>query len=250
MDKVKISAVTYLNSKPLIYGLRHLPIQERIELSLDIPSVCADKLLSGAVDVGLVPVAVLPGLREHHVLGDCCIGAVGPVSSVMLYSNVPLEHIDSVYLDYQSRTSVKLVQVLARNYWNIRPRWMPAEEGYEAAAVSGTTGAVIIGDRTFSLNGKYAYQYDLAEEWNRFTGLPFVFACWVANRPLEAAFVEEFSEAVRYGISRRDEAIAEWAGSSHYPVDAKTYLEKYISYHLDAVKREGMSRFLELASAL
>ncbi|HTF05926.1 MAG TPA: menaquinone biosynthesis protein, partial [Bacteroidia bacterium] len=178
--------MSYLNSKPFIYGLEKLPPKD-CELSLDIPSECARKLLSGEVEIGLVPVAVLKSMPQYHIISDYCIGAVGKVDSVKLYSEVPLEKIDEVLLDYQSRTSVALVKILAKELWKINPRWSPAQEGFETE-ISGTKAAVIIGDRTFSLpgpkdssRGKYSYEYDLSEAWFTLTGLPFVFAVWASR---------------------------------------------------------------------
>src|SRR6185369_11597556 len=115
----------------------------------------------------------------HHIISDYCIGADGDVGSVLLLSDVPMSEIKNVLLDYQSRTSVTLAQVLADKYWRIKPRWTDAKENYERD-IKGTTAGVVIGDRTFALKNKFKYTYDLSGEWKIFTGLPFVFACWVA----------------------------------------------------------------------
>ena len=131
-SKIKLSVVSYLNSKPFIFGLEKPWMKEHIELELDIPSVCAMKLLTGKVDVGLVPIAILPELKEYHLLTDYCIGANGDVNSVLLVSQVPLESISRVLLDYQSRTSVLLTRVLAKRFWKINPEWEAAEADYES----------------------------------------------------------------------------------------------------------------------
>ena len=110
MNKIKISAVSYLNSKPFIYGLHHSNLFNEIELSQDIPSVCAQKFIDEKVDIGLIPITVIPKLKEYYIISDYCIGAVGKVSSVMLYSDVPLNAIKNILLDYQSLTSVTLIQ--------------------------------------------------------------------------------------------------------------------------------------------
>ena len=183
VQKIRVSAVSYLNTLPFLYGINNSEIKSQLDLSLDMPSDCAKKLLSGEVDLGLVPVAILPQLKEYHIVSDYCIGAVGNVDSVALYSDVPLNEIKEIYLDYQSKTSVNLVQILAEKYWNISPKWINAKAGFENK-IQGTTAAIIIGDRTFNLPKSYQYKYDLAEQWLEFTGLPFVFACWVANKEL------------------------------------------------------------------
>jgi chorismate dehydratase len=249
MQKIKISVVSYLNSKPFIYGLEHSALIDKIDLQLDIPSVCAQKLLDGQVDIGLIPVAVLPYLKERYIISDYCIGAVGKVASVMLYSDVPLNEIGSVLLDYQSRTSVTLVKVLAKNFWKIGPEWINAETDYENK-ISGTTAAVIIGDRTFGLNDKYRYVYDLAEEWQKFTGLPFVFACWTANKQLPAGFINEFNSALQKGLDSRPELIKEIGKSNKYAVDIGVYLTQNIDYIYDTDKKKALELFLSYLTDL
>ncbi|HEX8517360.1 MAG TPA: menaquinone biosynthesis protein [Bacteroidia bacterium] len=247
MQKIKVSVVSYLNSKPFIYGLEHSGIKDLIDLQLDIPSVCAQKLIDGEVDLGLVPVAVIPKLQESHIIGDYCIGAVGKVASVMLYSDVPLSEIESVLLDYHSRTSVTLVQVLAREYWKINPNWVKAGTGFEDKIEAGTAG-VIIGDRTFGLEGKYRYAFDLSEEWQKFTGLPFVFACWVANRELPREFITEFNQALETGLKKRPQLIKQIEAEGTYKTDIGLYLNKSISYELDEDKKKALELFLSYLS--
>lgn len=248
MNKTKISAVSYLNAKPFIYGLQHSPIIKKVTLALDIPSVCAQKLMDGTVAVGLVPVAVIPHLKEHYIISDYCIGAEGKVASVMLYSNVPLAQISEVLLDYQSRTSVTLVQVLAANLWKINPKWTNAAQGYENQ-VKDTTAAVIIGDRNFGLERKYQYSYDLAEEWQKLTGLPFVFACWVANKKLSQRFINDFNVALKFGLDNRLNLVSELSKS--YPAtDVANYLYQSIQYTYDAPKKKALNLFLDYLSKL
>lgn len=249
IDKIKISAVSYLNSKPFIYGLQHSKLIDEIDLQLDIPSVCAQKLIDGKVDIGLIPVAILPQLKEKYIITDYCIGAEGKVASVMLYSNVPLQEITKILLDYQSRTSVTLVKVLATNFWKINPQWIPAKANFENE-IEGTTAAVIIGDRTFGLENKYAYSYDLAEEWQKFTQLPFVFACWVANKKLPDSFLKEFNLVLKSGIANRSALIVELTQSKIYPTDVDVYLNKNIKYDYDSAKKKGLELFLGYLSKL
>jgi chorismate dehydratase len=243
MPDYKVSIVSYLNSKPFIYGLEHSPVIDNIQLELDTPAICAKKLIDGKVDIGLIPVAVIPHLKESYIISDYCIGAVGKVGSVMLYSDVPLDQIEKVLLDYQSRTSVTLVQVLAANFWKIDPEWIKAEQDYENN-VKGTTAAVIIGDRTFGLENKFRYSYDLAEEWQKFTKLPFVFACWVANRELPAGFITSFNSALKSGLDNRPKLIEELKTAEKYNTDVAEYLNKSISYELDSNKRKALDLFL------
>jgi chorismate dehydratase len=243
-DKVKISAVSYLNTKPFLYGLQHSGLINDIHLSLDVPSVCAAKLINGEAQVGIVPVAAIPQIKDARVITDYCIGADGIVASVCIYSNVEINSIERLLLDYQSRTSVKLAEVLLKNYWKHLTEFVPAKEGYENT-ISGSTAGVIIGDRTFSLQNKYKYVYDLAEAWKQWTGLPFVFAAWVSRVSLSDIFVEKLNKAFEYGIKHIDDVAKE--EQSNYPgYDVKHYLTKNISYPLDNKKREAMEKFLKL----
>lgn len=248
-DKIKISVVSYLNSKPFIYGLSHSKLVNKIDLQLDIPSVCAQKLIDEKIDIGLIPVAVLPQLNEKYIISDYCIGAEGKVSSVMLYSKVPLQEINTILLDYQSKTSVQLVKVLADNFWKIKPQWTPAQAEYENK-IHGNTAAIIIGDRTFNMEDKYPYSYDLAEEWQKFTQLPFVFACWVANKKISDNFISEFNQALKYGIDNCSSLIAELTEQKNYPIDIEVYLKHTIKYEYDSLKKQALNLFLSYISKL
>jgi len=242
--KIKISAVSYLNTLPFINGINKSEVINDIDLSLDMPADCAKKLLSGEVDLGLVPVAILPQLKEYHIISDYCIGAEGEVDSVALYSEVPLAEIETIYLDYQSKTSITLVQILAEKLWGINPVWKKATAGYENE-ISGTTAAVIIGDRTFNLSKSYLYKYDLAEEWLKFTGLPFVFACWVSNTKLPESFIANFNTALKSGVNNIDAVISIYDKKVISKAQLKTYLTEHISYTLDDKKDKAIEQFLE-----
>ena len=112
MDKIKVGIVNYLNTKPMLYGIERSPVMDRIELIREYPSRVAHELIKGHIDVGLVPVAVIPQVRGAQIITDYGIACDGPVASVSLLSNVPMEEIKTVLLDYQSRTSANLVKIL------------------------------------------------------------------------------------------------------------------------------------------
>ncbi|MBI4931679.1 MAG: menaquinone biosynthesis protein [Bacteroidetes bacterium] len=245
---LRISAVSYINTKPFVYGIEHSGFLKEYSLSLDVPSVCAEKLLKGKVDIGLAPVAILPKLKEYYILPDFCIGANGPVSSVMLYSDVPLQEIKNVYLDNQSRTSVMLVQILAKHFWKIKPRFIGAKKGYETK-IKETTAGVIIGDRNFSMKKRFKHVYDLSEQWNLFTGLPFVFACWISNKKLDKKQSETFYNALKFGLDNRDKVIKQLQNKYDKKL-IKTYLNHSISYYFDSSKRQAMNLFLKLGKDL
>jgi chorismate dehydratase len=232
-----------------VYGLNASDIRHDIDLSLDYPSLVSSKLLQGDAELGLVPVASIPALQGARIVSDYCIGASKAVASVKLLSTVPLEEIRNVHLDYQSRTSVTLVQVLARHYWKVSPLWIPAREGYERN-VSPNDAAVVIGDRVFALAGTYPYEYDLAEEWIRFTGLPFVFACWVSVKDSDADFIERFNEALGFGLNNKVKVLDAWRSRVPKDYDIMHYLENNIDYRFDDEKKKGMKLFLEYATAI
>jgi chorismate dehydratase len=245
MDKIKISAITYLNTKPFIYGIMHSKFMETIELSLDIPSVCADKLKAGTVDIGIIPVVEISGIEGANIVTDFCISCSGKVRTVVLVSQVPVHEIKTIVLDYQSRTSVQLVRILAREYWEITPKWRNGGLNYIQEDIRGTTAGVIIGDRVFEAESQFPFVYDLGEAWKDFTGLDFVFACWVANKPIDPSFVAKFAVALEDGIVHIPEVIREYlAKYPDYPFEE--YFRENIFYHLDDSKRKGMELFLEL----
>lgn len=239
-QKIRVGAVSYLNTKPLLYGMDKMPVRDMIDLSVDYPSAVAERLQEGSIDIGLVPVAIIPSLPEYHIYGDYCIGADGPVASVSLFSEVPVSQIEKVVLDYQSRTSVALVRILLRHFWKCRVEYVAALPGFEQQ-IGGTTAAVVIGDRALNMSQRHTFNYDLAEAWKKFTGLPFVFAAWIANKPLPAAFVTAFNEANRYGLDRLDEVIAREGG---HP-GLETYYTRNISYPFSEEKRAGLQLFLK-----
>lgn len=243
MQHYQLSIVSYLNTLPFIYGLNHSgDFKNQFSYSLDIPSVCAEKLQSNQVDIGLVPVALIPHLENPHIIGNYCIGAVGAVKSVVLYSQVPLNEITHILLDYQSRTSVNLVQVLCKHYWGVSPQFVQAEIGYENT-IAETTAGVVIGDRTFALEANYAYTYDLAQAWLDFTKLPFVFALWVANKPIEEDWILAFNNALSKGLVSKQQSV------DYKQVDVEDsivldYLTNSISYTYDDAKKQGLELFL------
>ena len=112
--KYKLSVVSYLNTIPFIYGLKQSGLDKKLDISLDIPSVCAEKLLSGKVDIGLVPIVVIKQMENPQIISNFCIGADGEVDTVCLFSDVSIEKVESIYLDYQSKTSVELLKILLK----------------------------------------------------------------------------------------------------------------------------------------
>ena len=149
MVTYKVSAVSYLNTIPFLYGIEHSKITKSIDLELDYPSLCAKNLLRRNVDIALVPVVSLISNNDLNIVSEYCIGSDGHVETVGLYSDVPIERIKEILLDYQSNTSAKLLKILCKNYWNIDPKFTSSTQGFESR-ISGKTAGLIIGDRAFS----------------------------------------------------------------------------------------------------
>ena len=241
--KYKISVVSYLNTIPFVYALRQFGFEDIVEISLDIPSVCAEKLIHENVDIGLVPVVVLKQMKNPYIISDFCIGANGAVDTVCLFSDVPIHKIKTIFLDYQSRTSVELLKVLLDEYWRISPEILFSEAGYEDD-IKGNKAGLIIGDRAVQYQNNFDYTYDLADIWKLYTGLPFVFACWIANKKIENSFQLEFNKALSFGVNNINKAIDLIGGDYHSNIP-NDYLNNKISYQLDDEKRNAMQLFLE-----
>jgi len=247
LEKIRISAVSYTNTKPFLYGIQHTDIINKIDLSLDMPSDCAQKLIDNKVDIGLIPVAATLNLPEWHLVSDYCIGAVGAVNSVFILSNCPIEQIKTLQLDPQSRSSNNLAKVLLKNYWKLSPTFVVEAVDYSTSA-DESTAFVQIGDRTFGKTGNYAYGYDLAAEWTNFTGLPFTFAAWIANKPIPQEFIEEFNLALQYGLDHRADLFKEMTMRADF--DIEDYLMHKIDYPLTEQKKEALFLFLNYIKSL
>ncbi len=232
--------MSYLNTKPLIYGFQKGMMQDKLDLVIDYPANIAAALLNDQIDIGLVPVAIIPELKEHHIISDYCIAADGEVASVCLFSEVPLEQITTILLDYQSRTSVALLKILLKEHWDIQPELVNASANYEADIV-GTTAGLVIGDRAFAQRLKSTYSYDLAQAWKDLTGLPFVFAAWVSNKALPQGFVDDFNRANALSLQSIDQVVAE---NPYDLFDLKKYYTEYINYHLTDTNAVGLQCFI------
>ena len=245
MDKRwRIGAVSYLNTRPLLLGLAHEGFKNRIDLVKSYPAKIAQDLLSGQIDIGLVPVAIIPQLTHPHIISNYVIGTNGAVASVALFSQVPIDEIKSIYLDYQSRTSVQLLKILLAQFWKKEVEFLAATEGY-IDQISGTTAGLIIGDRALDNLNKFPYMYDLGLAWKQHTGLPFVFAAWVANQPIPAEFMAAFDAANGYGVARLEEVIS-LIPANEQVYDLHKYYTENISYVYDEEKKLGLNAFLNL----
>lgn len=244
MKDLRISAVSYLNTLPFVNGIKQSGILKSYDLQLDIPSVCARKFINKEVDVALVPVAALKNLKSYKLLNKYCIGSKGKVRTVILLSQVPMQSINTIHLDYHSLTSVNLVKVLAKMHWRISPEWINMDELTEVN-MTKLESLVAIGDKTFFLENKFKYIFDMASEWKNFTGLPFVFACWVAHENVEAGIIEQLEQSLGWGVNNKKQAIENLFDKKKFPsVNIEEYLEKNIDFIFDEQKHKAMNLFL------
>jgi len=248
VNKIRISAVSYTNTKPFIYGLQHTGIMQKIELSLDTPSDCAQKLIDNVVDIGLIPVTAALSLKHWEIVSGYCIGAVGAVNSVFIFSNCDIKDVKTLQLDPQSRTSNNLARVLLKNYWKADDVNILEDADDYSNSTGPATAFVQIGDRTFGKKEKYPFVYDLAGEWQKFTGLPFVFAAWIANKPIPADFIEEFNQSLKYGLDNRIELLKELPERQDF--DFEDYLMHKLDFELTEDKRKALYLFLEYVKGL
>jgi chorismate dehydratase len=250
-EKIRISAVRYANTYPFIYGMTVTGFDKKVILTTDHPAECAAKLISGKADIGLIPVAALPGLKEYHIITDYCLGAYGKVRTVMLLSNCLFDEIQNINLDYRSISSVNLVKILAKNLWKKEFRWINTSDNFDFGNLPDNEGIVLIGDQCFEYENKFRFSIDLAEEWYKFTGLPFTFACWTANRLLPEEFIDEFNSALRTGVSDIPAVVSMFGNSGIIKGDIlQEYLTENISYILNDDKREAIRVFLDYLTRL
>jgi chorismate dehydratase len=237
-----VGAVSYLNTKPLLYGIENSPIIREISLVTENPARIADMLQSDEIDIGLVPVAMIPSMREYHINTRYCIGSNGPVASVCLFSELPMEEIETVLLDYESRTSVVLAEILFKKYWKLSPRFESAGPDF-LSRIRGNTAAVVIGDRALRLRSVTAHVFDLGDAWKQMTGLPFVFAAWISNKALDPGWVARFNQANALGIENISLILNQ---DTDIEFDLKKYYTQYLSYDFDEEKQKGLDLFLHM----
>lgn len=250
MKPLRVGAVSYLNTKPLIYGLEQLAPQA--ELVLDVPSRLADELAAGTLDVALVPSIELLRSPDYAVVSDACIACRGPVLSVKLFSRTPLEKIRTLALDEGSRTSVALVRILLHQRFGLEPRLEPLAVG-ATLADSQADAVLLIGDRAIhSPPGQFAAVWDLGDEWCRWAKLPFVFAAWTARADADLGGLEvALTEARDQGVAHLSEIAAREASALGLTEpQCLSYLRDNLYFYMGAEEQRGLERFRDCAAQL
>jgi chorismate dehydratase len=226
----------------MLYGLERGEIVNEIELTGNYPAKIAAQLVDGQIDIGLIPVAEMAQLPVYYIIGNYGIAANGEVASVCLFSQVPLNQIKRIYLDYQSKSSVALLKFLIEKYWKLNVELINTSDENFIGKVEGDSAALLIGDRALSKRKSSKYIYDLGTAWKEFTGKPFVFAAWVSIKPIDKEFEKKFDEANALGQNKIDEIVS----TIDFPdYDLGVYYKEKVKYFLDDSAREGMNLFLD-----
>jgi chorismate dehydratase len=247
---LRLGAVSYLNTKPLVYGLDRQ--RDQFDVRFDVPAKCAELLHAGKVDLGLIPaIEYLNG--DYAIVPGVSIASDGEVATVAVFTRKPIGDVKTIALDLSSRTSVALTRVLCAKRWGIAPSFTPAEPDLDAM-LNRADAALVIGDPAFDIDpaARKVTKIDLGVEWKALTGLPFVYAMWT-GRP-GAASPEQCRalQAARDGGVAHLSEIARAVGGGDAELERRSlvYLRDHLRYGLGTAEAEGLRRFHELAAEI
>lgn len=248
MTAVRLGAVSYLNTKPLIYGLDAIP--EQFDVRFDVPAVCAMLLHEGRVDLGLIPaIEYLRGAEDYWIVPDVAIASDGDVASVAVFSKVPIAQVRSLALDVSSRTSAALTRILCAKRWGIAPAFTPSAPDLDTMLVTADA-ALVIGDPALEIDAaaRGLVKYDLGGEWRALTGLPFVYAMWTGRQgavsPSQCAALLAARQQGEANLPRIAQAAA--GGDAAREARSLVYLRDNLKYGLGDREAAGLRRFFEL----
>lgn len=255
MKRLRISAISYLNTAPLMWDFEHAGAGADFDISYTLPSQCAKSLCDGSADIGIIPAAAYASIPNLAILPGVAIASRRAVRSILLVSKVPLENIQTVALDTSSMTSVALTKVLFEKWWG-GGRTFTAMSPDIGQMLQTHDAGLVIGDPALRIHRSHYITYDLAEEWIRLTGKPFVFAFWAVRQealkdvPRDLDLAQVFQESRDHGLlsENLDFIASEWGprlGLSQENV--KTYLTDNIHYSLDSACLHGMELFFKYA---
>ena len=248
MSRLKISAISYLNTAPLMWDFEHGGVE--FELSYTIPSACAQALLEGSADIGIIPAAAYCTIPDLVIVPDVAIAARREVRSILLVSNVPVDEVRTVALDTSSMTSVALTKILFAKWLGGAREYVPMAPELDAM-LARCDAALLIGDPALQVDRARYVTVDLAEEWMARTGKSFVFAFWAIRRGALAGrdasgIAKAFQSSRDRGLSPKNLAtiVQEWSGRLNLPADTvRTYLTENIHYYLDPSCMQGLALF-------
>jgi chorismate dehydratase len=243
--------VGYLNTAPLVWGMRHGDQRGLFDLSFAIPAECADRLADGRADIGIVPSVELNRQKLETIPGTG-IACDGPVRSILLISKVPFEEIRTLATDSSSRTSVALSRIVLAKKYGVEPR-LYSERPHLGSMLEHCDAALIIGDAALVLDPADLpfHVLDLGTEWTSMTGLPMVFAVWAARAEVPAQDPAPFLASLRFGMEHIEDIVRE----EHPKLGisealAREYLTRNIVFELGEREYKGLATFLQYASEL
>lgn len=256
MSRLKISAISYLNTAPLMWDFEHGGGTE-FDLSYTIPSACAQALLEGSADIGIIPAAAYTTIQDLVIVPDVAIAARREVRSILLVSKVPVEEVRTVALDTSSMTSVALTKVLFAKWLGGAREYVPMAPELDAM-LARCDAALLIGDPALQVDRARYVTLDLAEEWIKRTGKSFVFAFWAIRRAALAgrssnAITEAFKVSRDHGLASTnlELIVREWSSRLGLPASTvQSYLTENIHYYLDAPCLEGLALFYRYAAEI
>ena len=248
--KVKnVSYVSYLNTKPLVYGLEKGLIRHEFNMQKDVPSVCAERLLQGEVELGLVPsIEYARSKGAWKIVPNLAIASNGPVASVALFFNQDIKRIEKVALDTSSRTSVALLKILLLEKFEIEPEFVVMPPNL-VEMLKRADAALVIGDRALQYQTERPNHLDLGEEWTDMTGLPFVYAFWAGHDlSLTGEEVEILQKSYEIGGQNIEKISREYAvGKPQDWIFYRDYLTQNIVYKFSEDEKEGLMEFYHYA---
>lgn len=258
MAPLRISAISFLNTAPLMWDFEHgetaTQLSQFFEIGYTVPSRCAEELKTGLADIGIIPAAAYTGIPGLVIIPNVAIASKNAVRSILLISKVPLEKIRSVATDDSSRTSAALVEIFLRKFVGTNPGFRRQKAVLEEM-LQWHDAALLIGDPALVANTEGYYVYDLAEQWRRWTGRPFVFAFWAVRKSSIAGLNPEldlpriFQESRDHGLHHMEEIVAAWSPRLGLPASViREYLTRNIDFSLDRENLEGLQLFYRYAA--
>jgi chorismate dehydratase len=258
MAPLRISAISFLNTAPLMWDFEHgetaAQLSDFFEIGYTVPSRCAEELKSGLADIGIIPAATYTSIPGLVIIPEIAIASKNAVRSILLISKVPLEKIRSVATDDSSRTSAALVEIFLRKFVGVNPGFRRQKAVLEEM-LRWHDAALLIGDPALLANTEGYYVYDLAEQWRRWTGRPFVFAFWAVRKSSLAGFSTDvdlawvFQQSKAHGLQHLDEIVTAWSSKLNLPAAlVRDYLTQNVDFSLDRENLEGLQLFYRYAA--
>lgn len=240
----------FLNSKPLLHPFRHGLLETPFELVIDTPSNLADRFTAGDLDMALIPSIEYGKNRDAVIIPSVCIASLGKVKTVLLFSELAIEDIESVCVDRKSKTSVAMLQILMKEKYGKEPTMTPCEDD-PATMLRSADAGLIIGDPAYNMDKRDYVVHDLGELWYQHSGAPFVHAVLCAKKGDRwDSAIAAIEEAKKLGKEHR-ELIARQETANHVEAERLIdYLTKRIYYDLGADEKGGLSRFLRSAKEM